>query len=60
MSGAVRQAVAALAIDARCKLGEGATWCARSGRFYWTDIEGARLWRYDPRDGRSTFWTMPR
>jgi len=59
MSGAVRQAVAALAIDARCKLGEGATWCARSGRFYWTDIEGARLWRYDPRDGRSTFWPMP-
>ncbi len=21
--------------------------------FYWTDIEGARLWRYDPSDGRS-------
>jgi L-arabinonolactonase len=50
---------AALLIDSKCKLGEGATWCARSGRFYWTDIEGARLWRYDPRDGRSTFWPMP-
>ncbi|GAB2907489.1 SMP-30/gluconolactonase/LRE family protein [Paraburkholderia jirisanensis] len=59
MSGAARQQVAALAIDVKCKLGEGATWCARSGRFYWTDIEGARLWRYDPRDGRSTFWPMP-
>lgn len=50
---------ASLAVDAKCVLGEGATWCARSGRFYWTDIEGARLWRYDPRDGRSTSWTMP-
>jgi L-arabinonolactonase len=50
---------ASLLIDAKCILGEGATWCARSGRFYWTDIEGAKLWRYDPRDGRSTFWRMP-
>ncbi|HEY3599815.1 MAG TPA: SMP-30/gluconolactonase/LRE family protein [Paraburkholderia sp.] len=60
MSGAARvQRAAALAVDVKCTLGEGATWCARSGRFYWTDIEGARLWRYDPRDGRSTFWNMP-
>ncbi len=60
MSGAARvQRAAALAVDVKCTLGEGATWCARSGRLYWTDIEGARLWRYDPRDGRSTFWTMP-
>jgi L-arabinonolactonase len=50
---------ASLLIDAKCTLGEGATWCARSGRFYWTDIEGAKLWHYDPRDGRSTFWRMP-
>jgi L-arabinonolactonase len=50
---------ATLAVDSRCALGEGATWCARSERFYWTDIEGARLWRYDPRDGRSTSWAMP-
>ncbi|HEV3424601.1 MAG TPA: SMP-30/gluconolactonase/LRE family protein [Paraburkholderia sp.] len=55
-AGAVR---AALLVDAKCTLGEGATWCARSGRFYWTDIEGARLWRHDPSDGRSTFWPMP-
>ncbi|CAH2892091.1 MAG: L-arabinolactonase (EC [uncultured Paraburkholderia sp.] len=40
-------------------MGEGATWCAKTGRFYWTDIEGARLWRYDPADGRSTSWAMP-
>ncbi|GAB7526156.1 SMP-30/gluconolactonase/LRE family protein [Paraburkholderia sp. 2C] len=50
---------AALAIDAKCALGEGATWCARSNRFYWVDIEGARLWRYDPRAASSTSWTMP-
>jgi L-arabinonolactonase len=50
---------ATLLIDAKCTLGEGATWCARSGRFYWTDIEGARLWRYDPRDRSSTSWRMP-
>ncbi|MEX3935400.1 SMP-30/gluconolactonase/LRE family protein [Paraburkholderia phymatum] len=50
---------AALLVDSQCALGEGATWDARGGFFYWTDIEGARLWRYDPRDGRSTFWSMP-
>ncbi|PMS32092.1 gluconolaconase [Paraburkholderia rhynchosiae] len=50
---------AALLLDTKCTLGEGATWCAKTGRFYWTDIEGARLWRYDPSDGRSTFWAMP-
>ncbi|CAG4915968.1 SMP-30/gluconolactonase/LRE family protein [Paraburkholderia saeva] len=59
MSVAARQQQAALLIDAKCRLGEGATWCARTGRFYWTDIEGARLWRYDPADGQSTFWPMP-
>lgn len=50
---------AALLLDTQCTLGEGATWCAKTGRFYWNDIEGARLWRYDPRDGGSTFWRMP-
>ena len=50
---------AALLLDTQCTLGEGATWCTRTGRFYWNDIEGARLWRYDPRDGGSTFWRMP-
>ncbi len=39
-----------LLIDSQCALGEGATWCAATGRFYWTEIEGERLWRYDPRD----------
>jgi L-arabinonolactonase len=52
-------ATAALVVAARNTLGEGATWCARSGRLYWTDIEGARLWRYDPRDGSHESWEMP-
>jgi L-arabinonolactonase len=55
----VRTHRAALLLDTKSTLGEGATWCAKTGRFYWTDIEGARLWRYDPADGRSTFWRMP-
>ncbi len=50
---------AALEVDARCLLGEGATWCARTAQLYWTDIEGARLWRYDPRTRASASWTMP-
>jgi L-arabinonolactonase len=59
MSEPVRNPHATLLVDAKCTLGEGATWCERSGRLYWTDIEGARLWRYDPRDGSSTSWPMP-
>jgi L-arabinonolactonase len=59
MSDAVTNGQAALLVDSKCTLGEGATWDARAGLFYWTDIEGARLWRYDPRDGRSAFWRMP-
>ena len=50
---------ALLLLDTQCTLGEGATWCAKTSRFYWTDIEGARLWRYDPSDGSSTSWHMP-
>jgi L-arabinonolactonase len=52
-------APAELLVDSQCALGEGATWCASSGRFYWTDIEGARLWRYDPRDRTSHSFAMP-
>lgn len=53
------EAVAELLVDAKCELGEGATWCARSGRLYWTDIEGKRLSRYDARDGQHVSWEMP-
>jgi L-arabinonolactonase len=50
---------ATLLIDSRCSLGEGATWCATSGRFWWTDIEGKTLWRHDPRDGSTESFPMP-
>jgi L-arabinonolactonase len=50
---------ATLLADTKCTLGEGATWCARTNRLYWTDIEGARLWRFDPSDGTQTSWDMP-
>ncbi|WP_277187019.1 SMP-30/gluconolactonase/LRE family protein [Caballeronia sp. BR00000012568055] len=50
---------AELLVDSRCTLGEGATWDARSGRLYWVDIEGAKLWRYDPRDQSSRSFNMP-
>jgi len=59
MSEVTTNVQAALLVDSQCALGEGATWDARSGLFYWTDIEGARLWRYDPRNSSSTFWAMP-
>jgi len=50
---------AALLLDTGCALGEGATWCARTGRLYWVDIEGARLLRYDPADRSHEIWPMP-
>jgi len=50
---------ASLEVAVECALGEGATWCARSGRFYWTDIEGACLHRYDPATGEHARWEMP-
>lgn len=50
---------AQLLIDSECLLGEDATWCAASGRFWWTDIEGRKLWRHDPRDGTSESFDMP-
>jgi L-arabinonolactonase len=38
--------IAALALDARCTLGEGLLWDAAARRWLWTDIEGACLWRW--------------
>lgn len=39
-------ATAALALDARCTLGEGLAWDAANGAWLWTDIEAACLWRW--------------
>jgi L-arabinonolactonase len=50
---------AQLLIDSQCLLGEAATWCAASGRFWWTDIEGRTLWRHDPHDGSNESFAMP-
>lgn len=52
---------AELLIDAKCTLGEGATWCARSGCLYWTDISGKRLYRYDANANaeKPQTWDMP-
>lgn len=50
---------ATLAVDTKCTLGEGALWCARTGQLYWTDIEGERLFRYNPDTGERADWRMP-
>lgn len=56
-------ASATLLVDCRNTLGEGATWCEKTGALYWTDIEGAHLWRYRPGEARTesgtTSWPMP-
>jgi L-arabinonolactonase len=57
--GLMNSTRAQLLIDSQCSLGEGATWCAASDTFWWTDIEGEKLWRYDPRDGASESFAMP-
>ncbi|ALK33205.1 SMP-30/gluconolactonase/LRE family protein [Burkholderia plantarii] len=51
---------ATLLVDARHVLGECATWCGLARAFYWTDIEGARLWRHRPGATPETeSWPMP-
>src|SRR5579883_2880628 len=39
--------------DHSCALGEGPLWHAEEKRVYWTDIDGGRLFRYDPETGQS-------
>lgn len=58
-TGHARASRATLAVSAKCALGEGALWCARTRRLYWTDIEGARLWRHDPASGEHASWRLP-
>ncbi|MGI4814867.1 MAG: SMP-30/gluconolactonase/LRE family protein [Janthinobacterium lividum] len=50
---------AELLIDARNTLGESVNWHAAEGVLYWTDVKGARLWRFDPRTGARESWDMP-
>ncbi|WP_175922535.1 SMP-30/gluconolactonase/LRE family protein [Burkholderia latens] len=50
---------AALLVDSRNTLGEGATWCDATHALYWTDIEGARLSRCRADGSALTQWPMP-
>jgi L-arabinonolactonase len=50
---------AELLLDTRHTLGEAANWCHVTQTLFWTDIEGARLWRHDPASGATDSWPMP-
>ncbi|MBB1086981.1 SMP-30/gluconolactonase/LRE family protein [Lysobacter sp. SG-8] len=50
---------ALLRVDSRCELGEGVVWCDRLRVLYWTDINGARLWRHAPDSGATQAWRLP-
>jgi len=50
---------AELFVDSRATLGECALWCNFTQSLYWTDIEGATLWRHRPADGSTRHWTLP-
>lgn len=50
---------AALQVDARCQLGESILWCERRQVLWWTDIQQARLWQYDPASGQQRQWPLP-
>lgn len=52
-------ALATLAVDSRCTLGEGILWCERRRVLYWTDILAAELWRHDPASGHTHTWSLP-
>jgi len=52
-------APAALAVDSRCRLGEGIVWDDRAQCLYWADILGARLWRHAPATGATHHWDLP-
>ena len=51
--------VASLAVDSRCRLGEGILWDDRRQWLFWTDILGHRLWAYAPRTGATHAWEVP-
>jgi sugar lactone lactonase YvrE len=41
------------------RVGEGATWCARSGRLLWVDVWAQEAHRYDPASGHDECWPLP-
>lgn len=48
-----------LLIDAQAQLGECVVWCDQAAALYWTDIEGATLWRHSPATGQTRHWPLP-
>lgn len=57
--GAVNVATAGLAVDSRCRLGEGIVWDERRGCLYWTDILSSRLWMHLQQTGQTHHWALP-
>ncbi|WP_175854119.1 SMP-30/gluconolactonase/LRE family protein [Burkholderia anthina] len=55
----IHPGAASLLVDSRNTLGEGATWCDATHALYWTDIEGARLWRCRADGSDLAQWPMP-
>lgn len=45
-------------VDARAKVGEGPVWDPVDGVLWWTDINGRRMHRFDPRSGRDEAFDM--
>ncbi|KWK85994.1 gluconolaconase [Burkholderia ubonensis] len=59
MQQQIQAARAALLVDSRNTLGEGATWCDATDTLYWVDIERARLWRCRADGTGAASWPMP-
>ena len=50
---------AELVVDCRNTLGESVFWHPERASVFWTDIDGARLWRFDPESGEAESWPTP-
>jgi len=50
---------AELVVDCRNAHGEGVLWSHEHGLLMWTDINGERLWTYEPVTGAERFYTTP-
>ena len=50
---------AQLLVYAQNFLGEGVRWCERSGRVFWTNIEGCQLHALELASGVRQTWDMP-
>ncbi len=48
-----------LVVDCKNHHGEGVFWNAADGCVWWTDIEGKRIWSFDPESGQSSHYPTP-